>query len=258
MTNHLALIVDDEPLARQNLAAALALHPGWTLAGQCASVTEARPWLVRQPVDLVLLDIRMPGESGIDFAGELALRADAPCIAFVTAYDDRAIDAFDLFALDYLLKPFDDARFARLIERVETMLSYRAAMAQAVAAFADDQGRRCAGQAPPPLEFLTIRSIGMVERIPINEVEWIGTAGNYVELHLPGRSVLHRCALCEIERRLPPAEFLRIHRTAIVRRQRLRGLVVDGADKYRATMASGAQPPVSEQHVDAVRRELGC
>ena len=256
MTSRTALIVDDEPLARRNLVAALAQQPGWALAGECANVAEARAFLDGRAVDLVLLDIRMPGASGIAFAGELAGRADAPCIAFVTAYGDHAVDAFDVFALDYLLKPFDDARFARLIERVETMQSYRAAMAEAVRAYADDHDTRIAHRPPPPLQFVTVRSIGSVERIAIADVDWIGTAGNYVELHLAGRTVLHRCALREIERRLRPDDFLRVHRTAVVRRALLRQLVIDGGDKYRAVLASGASVPVSEQHVDAVRAEL--
>jgi len=257
MTSWSVLIVDDEPLARANLAAALDAHENWWLAGSCANAAEARQFLAGSSVDLLLLDIRMPGESGIELARDLAANPKAPCIAFVTAFDDRAVDAFDVFALDYLLKPFDDARFARLLDRVEAMLAYRGAMSMALQSFAEDHRARLERRALPPIEFVTVRSIGAIERIALSQVEWITSAGNYIELHLADRKVLHRCAMREIEQRLPCPPFLRIHRTAIVRAARIRVLKADANHKHVVEMANGQLLPVSDQYLEAVRRELG-
>ncbi len=272
-----ALVVDDEALARSNLQLALADHPGWRCAGVCAGTAEARVALASRDIDLLLLDIQMPRQNGLNFAAELQAKASpqqpAPLIVFVTAFDAHAISAFDVFALDYLLKPFDDQRFAAMLARAEQVLALRqsaahaaaqiAAYADAMGSFLTEQTQLAAGQPCPSLAYLTVRSVGSVERIAVQEIEWIAAAGNYVELHLramPGqgspRVVLHRSTLSALALRLPPQQFMRVHRTALVRPSAMSRMEVTGDSTYELTLTSGDKVPVSERFVKDVRAEL--
>lgn len=253
---HTALIVDDEALARSNLQLALAEHPGWRCAGSCMNAAEARVALAEREVDLLLLDIQMPRQNGLSLAAELCRGAKPPLIVFVTAFDEHALSAFDVFALDYLLKPFDDQRFAAMLARAEQMLRLRqgASYAESMAGLLHERESLASGRPCPALDALIVRSVGSVERIALTEVEWIAAAGNYVELHLPGRLVLHRSTLGALEARLPGRDFLRVHRTALVRRDAIAALAVTGDSTYEARLRSGAQVPVSERYVKEVRR----
>ena len=252
-----ALIVDDEALARSNLQLALAEHAGWVCAATCASAAEARVALAQRKVDLLLLDIQMPRQNGLSFASELCSQADAPLVVFITAHDEHALAAFDVFALDYLLKPFDDQRFAAMLGRAEQLLRLKQGAddyAESMQAFIAEQRSREQGQACPELQSLIVRSVGQVERIETAEIEWIGTAGNYVELHLKGRAILHRSTLGALESRLPAALFLRVHRTALVRRDQVAQLDVTGDSTYQLRLKSGELVPVSERYIKDVRR----
>jgi two-component system, LytTR family, response regulator len=255
-----ALVVDDEALARSNLQLAFADHPQWVCVTTCHSAADARQALARADVDLVLLDIRMPRQNGLSFAAELAGRPKPPLVVFVTAYDEHAVAAFDVFALDYLLKPFDDERFARMLARASQALQQqsRAALAASLEGFLRDQAPRGADQAAPALTELVVRSVGTVERIAVADVQWLSTAGNYVVLHLAGRTVLHRSTLGALESRLPAGEFLRVHRTALVRPPLIGALFVTGDGTYAVRLTDGEQVSVSERHVDAVRRLFGA
>ncbi|MEZ5891859.1 MAG: LytTR family DNA-binding domain-containing protein [Parvularculaceae bacterium] len=253
-----ALIVDDEHHARRNLELALADMPGWRLAGSCESTAQARNILARDDVDLVLLDIKMPVQNGLDFSRELLQRKRPPLVAFVTAYDKHAVEAFDLFAIDYLLKPFDDHRFALLLARAHSMLELRdrSIYSEAVDNFMTDRAAILQGDEAPNLAYISVRSVGSIERIPIDEVIWIKSAGNYLELHLANRVVMHRCTMNAIERRLPAGEFLRLHRTTIARRTALRRLINYRDSTHSAEIAGGEILPVSERYLDGLRREL--
>lgn len=250
-----ALIVDDEGLARSNLQLALAEHPQWACIGACASAAQARAVLAAQPVDLVLLDIRMPRENGLVFAAELARQPRPPLIAFVTAYDEHAIAAFEVFAVDYLLKPFDDARLAAMLSRAAQMLRLKqsAALADSVQNLARDQAARAQGDAFPALTEIVVRSIGHLERVAVTDVRWLDAAGNYVSLHLDGRTVLHRSTLSALAGRLPAADFIRVHRTALVRPDLIVRLRVTGDGTYAVDLRCGDTVPVSERYVAAVR-----
>ncbi|MES2075964.1 MAG: LytTR family DNA-binding domain-containing protein [Pseudomonadota bacterium] len=264
-----ALIVDDEEPGRVNLRYALAEYPRWRLAGECASVAAARALLAAEPVDLVLLDVQMPRENGLALARELCQLAEPPLLVFVTAFNAYAVEAFEVHALDYLLKPIDDLRLAQALARAEAMLAQRqrAAYGQAVRAFlaAQDAARPAApggaGQAAAPAadhwRQLNVRSVGRIECIQLDQVHWIGAAGNYVELHLAGRLVLHRVPIGRLERHLDPQHFLRVHRGAIVRVDQLRALAALGDGNYELSLHSGARVPVSERHVPALRQRMG-
>ena len=258
MSKRPLLIVDDEPLARRNLAHALGGHPDWEVAGSCQSAEEARAWLeAGHAVDLVLLDIRMPGEGGLALARYLSGLASPPLIAFVTAYDEYAINAFELFALDYLQKPFSDERLAQLLGRAKAMSELRVhANGNLLGALVGDLCARDMGAPPPLLECFTVRSIGSIERIALEDVLSIRGAGNYVELRLRDRTVLHRASLGAINLRLPQDQFLQVHRTAIVRRDELGSLKTDGRERYWLELRCGGSISVSARYLASVRAEI--
>ena len=255
-----AIIVDDEALARANLRHALAAAPHWHVAAECGSVAEARLALANVHADVVFLDVQMPVEQGLVLARALAARDEPPIIVFVTAFEAFAIEAFELHALDYLLKPFDDDRFAQALARAESLLQLRerASYAGALRDYLADQPAPGAGEAPAPyLTRLCIRSVGRIESVAVDDVRWMHGAGNYVELHLTGRMVLHRITLTQLERRLDPAAFLRVHRSTMVRRSECVALSVTGDGTYALKLRSGARVAVSERYVGAVRELMG-
>lgn len=243
------LIVDDEAPSRTNLRLAMDAHGGWILAGECAGAADARAALAGQDVELVFLDIQMPGESGLVLARELSRLPEPPLIVFVTAYSEHAIDAFDVHALDYLLKPLSDARLAQAVERATAMLAQRqrGAYGAALRDYVDDTQAR-------QVDHIHVRSVGRIERVDIADVQWIASAGNYVELHLGGRTVLHRMTLNRLEALLPPG-FVRVHRGAIVRRDHIASLASIG-EGYRLTLRGGAVVPVSDRYLSALKASM--
>lgn len=254
-----ALIVDDEAPGRINLRLALRNVPGWSVAGECGSVAQARAFLRQQPVDAIFLDIQMPEETGVELARELSREETPPVIIFVTAYDEFALEAFEVHALDYLLKPFDDARFLRATAYAESMVRSRQPGAYG-AVLRDYLDQVDASATPIPEKHLArfvVRSTGTVEFIPTTEVAWIGSAGNYVELHTAHRTVLHRATIGSVEHLLDPADFVRVHRTAIVRRDGIAALSVTGDGTYALDLRSGAQVPVSQRYLKGLRALLG-
>jgi two-component system LytT family response regulator len=243
------LIVDDEPPGRANLRLALGAHSDWRLVAECDGTAAARAVLAAQEVDVIFLDIQMPAESGLVLAREISRLCAPPLIVFVTAYSEHAIDAFEVHALDYLLKPLSDARLAQTVERIGAMLGQRQREAYG-AALRDyvDAGAR--------LERINVRSVGRIEQILVADILWIESAGNYVELHLAERTVLHRITLNRIETLLAPADFLRVHRGAIVRRSEIARLDTVGDGSYRLTLRCGATVGVSERYLGALKSAM--
>lgn len=254
-----ALIVDDEAPGRDNLRALLAPHAHWEVAGVCASVAEARAAMAQGAVDVVFLDIRMPRESGLGLARSLCEQAEPPLVIFVTAHDAYAVDAFDVHALDYLLKPVGAARMTQALERVEQLLAQRqrGAYGEALRAYVHAQAARDGGAPRGHVQRLTVRSVGKVEAVALDDVHWIGAASNYVELHMSARTVLHRQPLSRLEADLDPAQFLRVHRRTIVRIAQIAALRVVGDGSYALRLRCGAEVMVSERHVQAVREKIG-
>jgi two-component system LytT family response regulator len=249
------LIVDDEALARSNLQLALADHPQWESCGLAASAAEARVAMTARPADLVLLDIQMPRQNGLSYAAELATLAEPPLVVFVTAHDEHALAAFEVHALDYLLKPFSDTRLSLTLQRAAQLLErqQRGGYAEAMRALLREQAAEARGEQPPALTQIIVRSVGSLERVAVSDIRWLASAGNYVELHLEGRCLLHRATLSALEQRLPPGEFLRVHRTALLRPRELASLDVVGDGVYNVQLHDGSVLPVSERYVAAVR-----
>jgi two-component system LytT family response regulator len=257
-----ALLVDDEVPGRTNLRLALKDHAGWEVAEECASVDIARMALRRDSrIDVIFLDIQMPAESGMVLARELSKSYAPPVIVFVTAYQHYAVQAFEFHAIDYLLKPFDDERFAAMVARVESLLGLRHRgdyYGEALRRYLDDAERNNSpGRTSFPAHFC-VRSVGHIESIAVDEIEWIQSSGNYVELHLQRRTVLHRTTLSELLKRIDPEVFVRVHRRTIVRRAACRALRVVGDGSYQLTLYSGDVAAVSEKYVTEVRAAIGA
>jgi two-component system LytT family response regulator len=251
------LIVDDEEPGRINLRLALGAHPSWEIVGECADAAQARAFLAEHSIDVLFLDIRMPRESGLELAHALAQQEAPPLIIFVTAYDTHAVEAFRVHALDYLLKPLDDADLARALTRAGAMMAQRQ-LAVHTGALRDWSAahQRAPGQAPVYLRQLNVRSVGRIDFVPLEEVLWIEAAGNYVELHLAQRCVLHRVPIGALERRLDPAQFVRVHRSALVRLDQAAALCTGADGGAAVTLRCGGVVPVSERHLAGVRRML--
>ncbi|GJJ02872.1 DNA-binding response regulator [Duganella rhizosphaerae] len=242
------IIVDDEPPGRANLRLAMESCPDWHLLAECESAIAARNVLATASVDVIFLDIQMPRETGLALARELSRLPAPPLIIFVTAFNAYAVDAFEVHALDYLLKPIDDRRLAQTVERAAQMLRYRQpeGYGNALRGYVDFAPDRYPAA-------ISVRSIGYIEQIRVADVLWLQSAGNYVELHLASRKVLHRIPLSRLESLLRPDDFLRVHRAAIVRRDQIKRLSVVGDGRYLLTLRCDAQVPVSERYVDALK-----
>lgn len=245
-----ALIVDDEPLARMRLAALLAASddPPVEVAGEAGDGGEAMAWLNRNPAcDLVLLDIQMPGLSGLQLAGALRQRADAPAIVFVTAHAEHALQAFELEAVDYLTKPVRRERLQAALQRVARL------KAPPVPGAPAEEGS--------PVIVVTDR--GRVQRVPLAEVLYLKAELKYVTLRTAEHSYVLDEALSDLEQRLG-GRFLRVHRNALVARHAVRALERravgegdEGGEGWAVQVApNGEWLAVSRRQLTAVREAL--
>jgi two-component system LytT family response regulator len=206
-----ALVVDDEPLARRLLRLLIERDPGVVVAGECSGV-DAAAEIARTRPDILFLDVQMPEVDGFAVLAQVGAEA-APVVVFVTAYDRYAVRAFDVHAVDYLLKPIDEARFAQAFDR---------ARAQARARRAGTADPRLRALLADHARRLLVRGREKTVVVDVGEIDWIEAADYYATLHVGGRSHLLRETLNELERRLDPARFFRVHRSAIVNLERVR------------------------------------
>lgn len=249
-----ALIVDDEALARLNIRAALADYPQWQIAAELANGQELFEQLHRTPIDVLFLDIQMPGISGLELARKITALPKAPLIIFVTAYDHYAVEAFELFALDYLLKPFDDERFQRCLQRAEQALSHGSHR------YYQNLWRHHTSQdegASTALSQLVIRSVGSIRLVPMADVRWFAASGNYVEVHHREGMHLHRVSLSYLEQQLEPSQFCRVHRGALVKLSEVREFHSLADDQYRVILSDGSPVKVSSSYKSVLLERLG-
>jgi two-component system, LytTR family, response regulator len=217
-----ALIVDDEALARESIRGLLQPDPAIDVAGECSGGEEAVRRIREQPPDILFLDVQMPEVDGFEVLRRISPAAIGAVI-FVTAYDRYALRAFEVEALDYLLKPFDDARFHAMLERAKTRVRERwvhGLTRELVAAL---------GTGHPQVvstypDRLAVRSDGRVSFIEVAEIDWIEAADYCVRIHAGGRYHLHREPMKDLESRLDPRRFFRVHRSAIVNLARIKEL----------------------------------
>jgi two-component system LytT family response regulator len=215
-----ALIADDEPLARERIRTLLSPHADIEVVAECADGKETVLAIQKLSPDLLFLDIQMPELTGFEVLQELDTSA-APAIIFVTAYDQYALQAFEVCALDYLMKPFDAERFQKALERGrEQIRRLRSGeVNERLLALLEDleRGRKY-------LERLVIRTGGRVFFLRVDEIDWIEAAGNYVRLHIGAEEHLHRETMNALEQSLDPARFARIHRSTMVNLTRIKEL----------------------------------
>ena len=232
------LIVDDEPPARRNLVALLQREADIEIIGECGSGKDAVDAIRTLAPDLVFLDVQMPEYDGFDALEMLGSKTPGALI-FVTAYDQYALRAFDAGALDYLLKPFDNARFARALDRARDKVSrFRLA--------------------PPKMARIIIKSAGQVLFLKISEIDWIEADDYYACLHVGARNHLLRRSLAELEQELDPASFCRIHRSAIVNVERIKTLRLNLDGEYNVVLENGSELSLSRRHRKELQSRLGA
>lgn len=237
------IVVDDEPLARERLRTWLAREADFSVVGECSQGEEAVEVLRRERPDLVFLDVQMPGLTGVQVLE--ALGQDAPpAVVFVTAHEHFAVDAFEVQAVDYLLKPVSRERFKTALERVAKRLAGPGPGATAGPAPAD----------PKLPERLSVKHNGRIIFVPVADIDWVGSADNYVELHVGTQTFLLRETMTAITQRLPADRFVRISRTAIVQVGRVRQLEPLFHGEYSVELMSGAKLTLSRSHRDQLPR----
>ncbi|WP_069167078.1 LytR/AlgR family response regulator transcription factor [Nocardia altamirensis] len=240
------LAVDDEKPALDELVYLLRAQPGVGEIHAAADATSALRVLRAHPVDAVFLDINMPGLDGMELAGILSEFANPPAVVFVTAHDDRAVSAFDLGAVDYLLKPLREARLAEAVRRI---VATRAAAAPAVD-----------GSKADPSEVIPVELGGVTTLVPRSSVSWVEADGDYARLHTSGGSHLVRIPLSALESRWEDAGFLRVHRSYLVALRLVTGLRTVGTGTVVCLRADGAaaavELPVSRRQVRELKQRL--
>lgn len=236
------LIVDDEPLAVERLQLLLARCEGVTLVGTATDGEAALRMADAMEPDLLLLDIAMPGLDGIEVARSLAGSGHRPAVVFVTAFDDFAVAAFDVAAVDYLMKPVDGERLNRALDRARDHL----AKGEPAAAEADRYVQ----------EFWVPDQSGLV-RIAARDVDRITAERDYMRLHVGRRSWLIYRTIARLEEELDPALFIRVHRSAILRRDTIAGLVRDAMGRWAARLADGSEQRIGRSHIGDVKKLTG-
>lgn len=232
-----ALVVDDEPLARSNVVVLLRFDPQIEIVSECGSGVEALAEIRSRKPDLVFLDVQMPECDGFDvlemLGGDLP-----PAVVFVTAYDQYALRAFEAGALDYVLKPFDNARFERALGRAKERI-------------------RRGKEQPKKIERLAIKNAGQVSFLKISEIDWIEAADYYACLHVGPKSHLLRRSIADLEQELDEFVFCRIHRSTIVNLDRIRGLKLNEDGEYEVLLDGGTELRMSRRYRKELQSRLG-
>ncbi|MBX3561381.1 MAG: response regulator transcription factor [Sphingomonas sp.] len=237
------MVVDDEPLAVERLQLLLAGLPGVTVVGAANDGEAALRIAEAVAPDVVLLDIAMPGMNGIDVARALSQSAAGTPVVFITAFDNFAVAAFDVAAIDYLMKPVQPDRLARALDRVRTHLEAEPrATARPAATYVD--------------EFWVPDHSGLV-RIAAADIARITAERDYMRLHVGTRSWLIHRTIAKLEQELDPAVFLRVHRSVIVRRDTVSALYRDDTGHWTARLSDGAEQRIGRSYVDEVKRFAG-
>lgn len=248
------LIVDDEPVARRGIARHLSDPSDVQVVGQCGDGASAVAAITELVPDLVFLDVQMPGLSGFDVIDAVGL-ARMPPVIFVTAFDQYAVRAFDVHAIDYVLKPIDAERFRQALDRARRQISRPDfSPAPSLAAAFEDLGR----PAPPRYaKRLAIKSTGRTLLVEVREVDRIETAGNYLEVHAGTAVHLLRDTLANLEARLDPERFVRVSRSSLVSIDRVRELQPMFNGDFVVVFQNGTRIAGSRRYRDALDRLIG-
>lgn len=240
------IIVDDEPLARDRVRRFLRDEDGIEIVGECGNGPSAVAAIANEKPDLVFLDIQMPEKDGFEVVKALPAK-DMPTIIFVTAFDQFAIKAFDVHALDYLLKPFSRERIKRAVARAREHIDRKRV------GDIDDRLNSLIADLKSEkkyLERLVVKSVGRVFFLKADEIEWVEAAGNYVKLHAGRDSHMIRETMSGIEAKLNPEKFLRIHRSTIVNVDRIKELHPMFSGDYAVILKNGTELALSRNYRD--------
>jgi two-component system response regulator LytT len=232
-----ALIVDDEAPARSELRYLLAAHPEVQVLGEAAGAVEALGLAREHAFDVVFLDVEMPGLTGVEAAPLVRERRNPPAVVFVTAHERYAVDAFAIEAFDYLLKPVDPDRLARVVERLRDRTSESAL----------------------PVEKIPVVASGGTELLDFDQVHYVNADGDYSRVHTYDRSYLCTASLGELEERLPGGRFVRIHRSYLVNLSKVAGVRRAAPDRFRLQLADAEQTEldVARRQSRQLRERLG-
>ena len=247
------LVVDDEPLARERVVGFLSAEPDIEIIGQCRDGEEAASAIVDHAPDLVFLDVQMPAMNGFEVI-EAVGNERMPLVIFVTAYDQHALRAFQVRALDYILKPFDRERFSEALQRARKQIERNET---------GDLGRRLLAlvkdlrKDQPRTDRLVVKSGGRLFFLRMDEIDWIEAAGNYVRLHVGTTSHLLRETMNAIEGRLDPEKFFRIHRSRIVNMERIQELQPWLNGEYAVLLRTGTRLTLSRGYREKLQDRLG-
>ena len=256
------LIVDDEPLARMRLEDLVAGVADATVVGIATNGIEAIEQIRALSPDVVFLDVQMPGKTGIDVVREIG-PAQMPATIFVTAFDQFAVQAFDVAAVDYLVKPFDDDRFDEAFRRARHRLSLEGMShlrEQLLSVLQLPGGAAAPGTAPEApryIERIAVEMRGKVRSVPVSEIDYIVADGPYAELHTGDRRHIIRESMQALEERLDPSRFMRVHRSMIVRLDLVDTLHRGAGGDYEVQLKNGQRVRVSRSRREALERWLG-
>lgn len=265
------VIVDDEPLARKGLSLRLAEFDNIEIVGECKNGIEAVTLIPQVRPDLVFLDIQMPGLNGFQVINKLQeLKQPMPLIVFVTAFDSYAIKAFDVHALDYVLKPVDGKRLQDAVDKVlltlerEQQDGNNQKLARLVADFTGDDcedilRRLASGESITTNSYpdiLAIKDGSEVTRVAINEIQWIDAAGDYMCVHATEKTHIMRRTMKELENDLDPKKFVRAHRSAIVNINFVQKMISHISGEYHLILNNGTELKVSRSHRDRVKEMI--
>lgn len=263
------IVVDDEPLARRGLLVRLAQFEHIEVIAECANGRDALDVIVAQKPDLVFLDIQMPGLNGFDVLRKVSQSVEQmPVVVFVTAYDQYAIRAFEVRALDYLLKPVDEDRLAQALERISQALTEqrdKQQQSKLVDLVAEMTGEDCEdilkrlaeGQSLTSdhyPEHIAIKESGEITRVAISAIEWVDAAGDYMCIHAGNEIHILRRTMKELEKELNPKNFQRIHRSAIVNINQVEKLCSRQNGEYHLILQNGAELKVSRSYKDKIKQ----
>lgn len=257
-----AVIIDDEPAARRGVRLLLSRDSEIEIVGEAGDGIEAVELIRRERPELAFLDVQMPGFDGFEVLRQAGDAAPA-AVVFVTAYDEHALRAFEVHAIDYVLKPYEDARFHSAVERAKAGL--RGLDAKALAArlaqllqFVE----RTTGESAPAQDSTTaaersdrilLKSSGEIYFLKVDEIDWIEAEGDYMKFHVAGKAHLLRETMARLEARLDPERFIRIHRSTIVNIDRVRKLIPAFAGDYAVVLADGTKLRLSRGYQERMQ-----
>jgi two-component system LytT family response regulator len=262
MSKMRTIIVDDEPLARRGLQIRLEDNPGIDLLAECENGKEALQAIAELSPDLVFLDIQMPGMDGFDVVRELQ-GDDMPLVVFVTAFDEYAVEAFAINAIDYVLKPIDDDRLADAINRAQdhhqqkTLADHKRNLVNACMhltganeATVEEIAQGDSGAYP---DKLSIRDGDEVHLIPVDNIDWVDAAGDYMCVHVDGVTHIMRITMKQLEALLNPVQFLRVHRSTIVNAARITSAQSIANGEFLLTLGNDSRVKVSRSYREKIK-----